>query len=296
MESNSTTSCDAGASAPASGFTLIELLVVIAIIAILAALLLPALARAKAEAKQTSCLNNFRQMAIGVEIYVNDNKAYPGDYSANNGCYVWMTRILPGMANSRLSFFCPAAPPDSAWDTNVNHTLGGKNEFGVDDPYTVTPNSRFSVGYNDWGLGDAPTGGNIANIADALGLGGDSDGGFYHGPMKDTAIVAPAQMIMLADTRALPINEDSGSWEANLDPTDTGSATGGQLPSNRHEYKSDMVFCDGHSEKVLRNDAINPAAASLWRTRWNNDNKPHLELTWTTLSKANPAYQLDPSY
>jgi prepilin-type N-terminal cleavage/methylation domain-containing protein len=58
-----------------NGFTLIELLVVISIIAILAALLLPVLSRAKARGAQTYCMNNIRQLGLGMFMYLGDNKS-----------------------------------------------------------------------------------------------------------------------------------------------------------------------------------------------------------------------------
>src|SRR5512135_3116837 len=62
----------------ASGFTLIELLVVIAIIGILAGMLLPVLGRAKQRSQVVKCLNNLRQIGIGMQLYVNEsNDTFP---------------------------------------------------------------------------------------------------------------------------------------------------------------------------------------------------------------------------
>ena len=271
-------------------FTLIELLVVIAIIAVLAAMLLPALAKAKAKAKQIACMNNSRQIGIGVAMYTSDFQGYPGSDSKNNNCYVWMTRLLPLVGKNRGVFNCPAASPKTFWDTNSNTTLGanlgggGKDEFGNPDPYAVNSNlggtsgSCFSKAYNDWGLGDY-------THKPQLGLGGDVDGPNYQGMVKESMVVAPAQLIVIGDS---PGQLNSPPWGANLDPTDPT-----QWPSNRHARNTMLVFGEGHAEAVKRREVISPDPYSSWRARWNNDNKPHQEYSWTAEPGDSP---LDQSY
>ena len=162
------------------GFTLIELLVVIAIIAILAAILFPVFARARENARRSSCSSNLKQIALGFKQYTQDyDEKYPQVQAGTTTAGGWAIALQPYLKSSQI-FQCPsetAAPNNIATggtgysDYWYNYNLGGINEAKLDvisstilngDGSSNTASYAFAGGGTTTGDGTDPTSGTAA--------------------------------------------------------------------------------------------------------------------------------------
>jgi len=245
--------------------------VVMAIIAILAALLLPALNRAIGRARQMRCVNNVRQLGVGLQQFVSDYQSYPLAVDAEYDKSGHPTNF-------------------NTWTEDIEYQLAGddyrSNPYFWDKGIWLCPGVRSkgslgqtfnSYGYNAYGIG--------AN-SNSLGLGGHY--GFTHvitpgqppvvkPPVNALEIANPSEMMSIGDGfhgNGTEIFSGSDLFWRHSSFAGFRETT---PPKARHLAKACVAFCDGHVESptltLLFEDTKDEALS-----RWNRDHLPHREL------------------
>ena len=229
------------------GFTLIELLVVIAIIAILAAMLMPALAKAKHKAHGAACMNNLRQWGLAQNMYLDDNRnvfplpkiatATPGSSGYNENTPGW----------SDFKNFHNAGQGDNAWFNALPSYVGGKALWeiasdpanfvsgrkifdcpGVTQPAEVTDPNRVVFNY---GMNPKGNTGLDASIV-------------YGVNFKSTMVQNPSAFVFMGDGRAR--STDLPYYGTPTKEVGVQHCWVKQF-SARHNIGGNLMFADGHA-------------------------------------------------
>jgi prepilin-type N-terminal cleavage/methylation domain-containing protein/prepilin-type processing-associated H-X9-DG protein len=194
------------------GFTLIELLVVIAIIAILASLLLPALSRAKSKASSVQCLNQMRQVGLATVMYAEDNEGW-----------------LPRSSHSAMAY------RQLPWGYALAPYILGKQVTQTDVLWTNLFNNLYRCPKDQGKRTDWSYGKNVYPELSAEETGGPT----WH---RLGQIPRPVATVIYAEKIASSMADHlmAHFWLEGGQP---------EVDRNRHDRKSNYVYCDGHALK-----------------------------------------------
>lgn len=208
------------------GFTLVELLVVIAVIAILAALLLPALARAKESARRIRCTSNLRQLGLATQMYWADNEDQCFRYRSgftNKGVTYWFGWLEQGAEGQR------------AFDATQGALYPYLQGRGVE----ICPSLNYSLGQFKLKAKGAAYGyGYNLHLSTAA----------HQPPVRISTLTRPTDTALFADaaqvnTFQAPASPANPMLEENYYiSTNTAEAT----THFRHGQKANVIYCDGH--------------------------------------------------